>query len=50
VEDITDFIENALYDPAFVKFDPNSTTRTHESSYTREKVVQYKGGPDPGRP
>jgi len=28
VEDITDFIENALYDPAFVKFDPNSTTRT----------------------
>jgi cytochrome c peroxidase len=28
VDDITDFLENALYDPAFVKFDPNSTTVT----------------------
>lgn len=28
VDDITDFLENALYDPAFVKFDPNSTTIT----------------------
>jgi len=28
VNDITDFLENALYDPAFVKFDPNSTTIT----------------------
>jgi hypothetical protein len=28
VDDITDFLENALYDPAFVKFDPNSTTLT----------------------
>ncbi|MBC7925009.1 MAG: hypothetical protein H7039_05060 [Bryobacteraceae bacterium] len=28
VDDITDFLENALYDPAFVQFDPNSTTRT----------------------
>src|SRR5262249_13209562 len=28
VEDLTDFIENALYDPAFVNFDPNSTTDT----------------------
>src|SRR5262249_4920968 len=25
---LTDFIENALYDPAFVHFDPNSTTDT----------------------
>ena len=28
VNDITDFLENALYDPAFVNFDPNSTTIT----------------------
>jgi len=28
VDDITDFLENALYDPAFVKLAPNSTTRT----------------------
>jgi hypothetical protein len=28
VNDITDFLENALYDPAFVKYDPNSTTIT----------------------
>jgi cytochrome c peroxidase len=28
VNDITDFLENGLYDPAFVKFDPNSTTIT----------------------
>lgn len=28
VNDITDFLENALYDPAFVKFDPKSTTDT----------------------
>jgi cytochrome c peroxidase len=28
VDDLTAFIENALYDPAFVHFDPNSTTDT----------------------
>ncbi len=28
VNDLTDFLENALYDPAFVHFDPNSTTDT----------------------
>jgi cytochrome c peroxidase len=28
VEDLTDFIENALYDPTFVHFDPSSTTDT----------------------
>ena len=28
VNDITAFLENALYDPAFVKYDPNSTTIT----------------------
>jgi hypothetical protein len=30
VDALTNFIENALYDPAFVKFDPNSTTRTFQ--------------------
>jgi len=28
VDDLTDFIENALYDPAFVHFDPGSSTDT----------------------
>jgi len=28
VDDLADFIENALHDPAFVHFDPNSTTDT----------------------
>ena len=28
VDDLTDFIENGLYDSAFVHFDPNSTTDT----------------------
>ena len=27
VENLTDFLETALYDPAFAKFDPDSTTR-----------------------
>jgi hypothetical protein len=30
VNDLTDFLENALYDPALVHFDPQSTTRTLE--------------------
>ncbi len=30
VDDVADFLENALYDPAFVRFDPNSPTRTFE--------------------
>src|SRR5881409_930357 len=28
VDELADFIENAVYDPAFVHFDPNSTTDT----------------------
>lgn len=28
VDDLTDFLENALYDPAFVHYDPNSSTDT----------------------
>jgi cytochrome c peroxidase len=30
VNDLTDFLENALYDPAFVQFDLESTTKTME--------------------
>ena len=30
VDDLTDFLENGLYDPAFVRFDPDSTTKTLE--------------------
>ena len=28
VDDLTDFLENGLYDPAFVRYDPRSTTAT----------------------
>src|SRR5205823_1373546 len=34
VDDLTDFLENGLYDPAFVKFDPHSSTRTFIGSQT----------------
>src|SRR6185369_14324833 len=30
IDDLTDFLENSLYDPALVTFDPNSTTKTLE--------------------
>lgn len=32
VEDLTDFIENGLYDPAFVRHDPKSSTRMFQLS------------------
>jgi cytochrome c peroxidase len=32
VDDLTDFLENGLYDPAFVHFDPNSPTRQFQLS------------------
>ena len=32
MDDLTDFLENGLYDPAFVHFDPDSTTRMFEPS------------------
>ena len=38
VDDVTDFLENALYDPAFVKHDPNSSTRTLQLN---ERDVTY---------
>jgi cytochrome c peroxidase len=51
VDDLTDFLENGLYDPAFVKFDPSSTTDTFQPSprdlsYSRYRpdLVQVSGG------
>jgi cytochrome c peroxidase len=38
VADLTDFIENALYDPAFARFDPDSTTDLFQLS---ERDVTY---------
>jgi len=38
VDELTDFIENGLYDPAFRKFDPNSTT---ESFQPNERDLTY---------
>jgi Di-haem cytochrome c peroxidase len=40
VDDLTDFLENALYDPAFVTYDPNSSTDTfqpnvHDLTYSK---------------
>ncbi len=32
VDDLTDFLENGLYDPAFVQFDPHSSTRLFQLS------------------
>lgn len=32
VDDLTEFLENALYDPAFVKYDPTSSTRPFQLS------------------
>ena len=40
VEALTDFLENGLYDPGFVHFDPNSPTRTfqlNERDFTYSK-------------
>jgi hypothetical protein len=38
VDDITDFLENALFDPALVRFDPNSSTDTFQPN---ERDVTY---------
>jgi Di-haem cytochrome c peroxidase len=43
VDDLTDFLENGLYDPAFVKYDPNSSTDTlqpNERDLTYSKYRQ----------
>ena len=38
VDDLTDFLENALFDPAFVEFDPDSTT---DSFQLNERDLTY---------
>jgi hypothetical protein len=44
VDDLTDFIENGLYDPAFVTFDPNSTTDTFQPNV--RDLTYSKNRPD----
>jgi hypothetical protein len=60
VDDLADFLENALYDPAFVHYDPNSPTRMFELDPTDMSYSIYRpdlaargavdGRPASGRP
>lgn len=56
VDDLTDFIENGLYDPAFVKHDPKSPTRMFQLSPPDFLYSVYRpdlvaaGASDPERP
>jgi hypothetical protein len=42
VNDLTDFLENALYDPALVTFDPNSTTDTFQPNVRDLTYSKYR--------
>jgi hypothetical protein len=42
VDDLTDFLENALYDPALVTFDPNSTTDTFQPNVRDLTYSKYR--------
>jgi cytochrome c peroxidase len=42
VDDVADFVENGLYDPAFVKFDPNSTTDTFQPNVRDLTFSKYR--------
>jgi cytochrome c peroxidase len=42
VDDLTDFLENGLYDPAFVKYDPNSSTRTFQPNERDLTYSKYR--------
>jgi hypothetical protein len=42
VDDLTDFLENGLYDPAFVKYDPNSTTDTFQPNERDLTFSKYR--------
>lgn len=42
IDDLTDFLENALYDPAHVKFDPNSTTPPFEPTVIDLTYSRYR--------
>lgn len=42
VNDLADFLENALYDPAFVKFDPSSSTDMFQPSEIDVTYSKYR--------
>ncbi|MFN7925940.1 MAG: cytochrome c peroxidase [Bryobacteraceae bacterium] len=42
VDDLTDFLENALYDPAFAQFDPNSPTPLFQLSERDLAYSKYR--------
>ncbi len=42
VGDITDFLENALYDPAFAHYDPNSTTSSFQPNERDLTYSKYR--------
>jgi hypothetical protein len=42
VDDITDFLENALFDPALVTFDPNSSTDTFQPNVRDLTYSKYR--------
>jgi cytochrome c peroxidase len=42
VDELTDFIEDGLYDPAFVKFDPRSSTDTFELNERDTTYSRYR--------
>lgn len=55
VDDLTDFLEHALYDPAFVHFDPKSSTRPFQLSepdflYSKHRPGLAALGAMDGRP
>jgi cytochrome c peroxidase len=42
VNDLTDFLENGLYDAAFVRYDPHSTTRTFQPNERDLNYSKYR--------
>jgi hypothetical protein len=42
VDDLADFLENALYDPAFVKYDPQSSTDTFQPNERDLAYSRYR--------
>ena len=42
VDDLTDFLDNALHDPAFVTFDPNSSTDTLQPNVRDLSYSKYR--------
>jgi hypothetical protein len=42
VNDLSDFLENGLYDPAFVRYDPHSTTRTFQPNERDLTYSKYR--------